>query len=207
MLFGLFRLIFGIAIFVILYFLIKKSHSKHKKLYLIINFFVSVAISTILALIPIENSFMTFSSLESVYDYTHIENIELVVNGEQTDFVVSTLMRNEYNYSIFPKTDKGWKIGMASDIKSVSTSLYGGASINVYRYKNSNDYYVSVYNSDGGPLEITDDRGSVFQSTEQTVYKLNQTYYIYYAYVNSLDDQYELIINGNTVKITDHLLH
>ena len=89
MLFVFIRLAFWGIAFVIGFCLIRKSRVKNRKRWSMIALIAAVAMVTIIALIPFENVFVTFSSPESDYQYNHSGKAELVISGEKTDFVVS----------------------------------------------------------------------------------------------------------------------
>ncbi len=198
--FVIFRLVFGSLVFVICFLLIRRSHTIHKRLWLIVVFVVAVILTTISALIPIENAFVTFSSPQSAYNYNNSGNVKLIVNGRKTDFVISSKGDTDA-YTIIPKSDGGWKLGMGLDTKRIAQTISDGISIYVYQYKNSDDYYITVLDTNGGPLEITDNQSSKFQCLDKSNSALNKTFYTYYAYINGYDDQYALTVNGKTIKI------
>lgn len=202
MLFILFRLVFGILIFVICFLLIRKSHIVHKRRGFITGFMIAVVLTTISGFIPIENAFITFSSPQSAYQYNHSENIELIVNGEKTDFIIG-LKGDTDVYTIVPKSDDGWKLGMGFDTKRIAQVLSGGVSVYVYQYKDSDDYYITVLDTNGGPTEITDNKNSKFQYLSQFNSILNKDFYTYYAYVNHYDDQYRLTVNGKAIRVQE----
>lgn len=84
--------IFGIA-FTISFFFIRKSHLVYKRRCSIVAFAATVILTTISALIPIENAFVTFSSPKSAYNYNHSASVELIVDGNESDFVVGAKVR------------------------------------------------------------------------------------------------------------------
>jgi len=201
MLFVLFILIFGILVFAICFLLIKKSHSTHKRLLSIIVFITAVTLITISALVP---AFITFPTPESAYKYSQSGNAKLVVSGQKTDFVVGSKGSTDV-YAIIPKSDSGWKLGMGFNTKRIYWKISDGISVHVYQYKNSDEYYITVFNSNGGPLELTDNHGSEFQYLDKNNRTLNKTFYTYYAYINNFNNQYTLTVNGKTITATDFL--
>ena len=68
---------------------------------------------TVLAFLPIENSFVTFDSPKAAYEYFNSgkSNIELVVKGDNCDFIIDR-KKDSDTYLIVPKTANGWKIGI-----------------------------------------------------------------------------------------------
>lgn len=201
MFYVMFRFLFWILLLVIFLLLIKKLHINHKFRWTAITFMITLVLTTIVYLFPIENAFMTFSSPQSAYRYNHFGYVNLVINGKQTDFVVASNGDTDL-YSIVPKTKEGWKIGMGSDTRIISQTITDGIVIYVYQYKNSDDYYIIISNTNEGPLKISDSRGSKFISSNKTSSAVNKDYYTYYAYINNFNAMYEVIINDKVVEIS-----
>ena len=175
MLFATIRLIFfGIA-FTISFFFIRKSHLVYKRRCSIVAFAATVILTTISALIPIENAFVTFSSPKSAYNYNHCASVELIVDGNESDFVVGAKGETDV-YAIVPRSNNAWKIGMGLDTKRIVQTISDGITIYVYQYKNTNDYYITVLDTNGGSSEITDNRNSKFEHLDKANSTLNVIY-------------------------------
>ncbi len=200
MLFAITRIILGITIFIIGYFLIGKIKSINAFRKLIITFMLTIIFTTLSALIPLENVFVTFSSPESAYNYNHSGKVKLIVNGSKTDFIVGE-KNNTDVYLIVPKSDNGWKQGLGLDTKRICDKISDGITVYVYQYKNTDDYYIVLLNTNGGPLDITDNNNSEFIYSESANSILNKTFYTYYAYLNSFNRQYTLTVNGENVSL------
>lgn len=201
MFYVMFRFLFWILLLVIFLLLIKKLHINHKFRWTAITFMITLVLTTIVYLFPIENAFMTFSSPQSAYRYNHFGYVNLVINGKQTDFVVASNGDTDL-YTIVPKTKEGWKIGMGSDTRIISQIITDGIVVYVYQYKNSDDYYIIISNTNEGPIKISDSRGSKFISSNKTSSAVNKDYYTYYAYINNFNDMYEVIIDDKVVEIS-----
>ena len=78
--------------------------------------------------------------------------------------------------------------------------IYDWIIIYVYQYQHSDDYYVTVLDTNGGKLEITDNRDSKFQYMEQENSVLNESFYTYYTYIKGFDDQYTLTVNDKVIR-------
>lgn len=202
MLFLISRLAFGSLIFVVGFFLLRKSRVIYKKKYFFILLIMSVIFTTVSALIPIENDLITFSSPQSAYNYSNLGKIKLILDGEKTSFVVGE-KSDTNNYSIVPKSNGGWKLGMKLDTEMVYQKIYNGITIYVYQYKNTNDYYIVVSDTNGNPLNITDTLGSDFQCLNKSNNQINMTIYTYFAYIKSFDEQYTLNLNSDKIKLLD----
>lgn len=200
MLFVTIRLIFWGLAFIICFLLIKKSHIINKRKWSLVAFVVAIILTTVSALIPIEDAFVTFSSPESAFGYVNTGNVKLVVSGKKTDFVIAGKSNTDI-YVIIPKSNIGWKLGLGLDTKRIIQKISDGITIYVYQYKNSDDYYITVFDTNGGTSEITDNHGSEFYYLDKTNNALNKTFYIYYAYVENLNDTYILTVNGKVISV------
>lgn len=196
MLFMVFRFVFWGLAFLACFIWIQRSHSIYKHKRSILAFIIAVIFMIVSAFLPIENAFVTFSSPQSAFHYNHPGDIKLILDGEKTNFVIGERNDNVFVYSIVPKVGNGWKLGMGLDTKMIIRTLSDGISIHVYRYKNSDDYYIEVLTMNGGSLEITDNRGSQFQSLDR-----HNDILIYYTYINSYNDQYTLTVNGKKISL------
>lgn len=202
MFFFMIRLAFWSIAFIISFLSIRKSRATHKRRWLITAFTVAIMLTTVSALIPIENAFITFSSPESAYRYNHSGSVKMIVAGDKADFVVGAKGDADV-YAIVPKANGGWKIGMGLDTKRIVHTVSDGITVYVYQYKNTNDYFITVSDTNGGSLDITDNHHSEFQYLENPNSTLGKTYYTYYACINGLDDQYALTVNGKFIQIQD----
>lgn len=200
MLFIIIRIIFLSIVFLVSFLLIRKSRIINKFRWSVVAFVIATVITTISALIPIENAFITFSSPESAYSYKNYGDVKLVVDGEKSDFVVGAKDDTD-NYLIIPRSNDGWKLGMGLDTKRVYQTVSDGITIYVYQYKNTDDYYITVLDTNGGFSDITDNRNSIFKYSEKQNSTLDTTFYTYYAYINNFNEQYVLSVNGNLIKL------
>ena len=190
------RALRGIVLFV----LIKYTKTIDKRKCCIAAFIaVSITVS-LLYLIPFENAFITFSTPEKAFHYTNSWDIDNIVSGTETSFVIAS-KNNVNTYKIVPKTQKGWKISSALATKDMFQYFYNGISIHIYRYKNSSDYYIALFDTDGGQINITDNRGSNFISVIQNQSADIEPVYHYYACINNMDSEYVITLNGEDIKL------
>lgn len=198
--FVIIRIVFGFLIFIIGLLIIRRSHIVHKRKWSAVSLVVAVILTTISAMIPIENVFLTFPSPELAYHYTNSGDVKLFVDGEETVFVVGTKGDTSV-YAIIPKSDNGWKLGMGSDTKRVVQIIDDGVIVYVFQYKDSHDYYIAVSDTNGDLFAVEDNYNSEFYCLDNTNNTLNKTVYTYYAYINDLNEQYMLIVNGKEISI------
>lgn len=200
MLFSISRIILGIVLFTGLVILIRRAHIVHKQKWIIFALITTILISSVLALIPIENAFITFSSVESSYSYSNQGNVQLIIKGKQSDFVVGK-SGDTYYPNIIPKTSNGWKLAIATNSEIKKHVVVDGVTVRIYKHKTSDDYYISIWSLDGEKLEIFDNQNSEFFPLERI--SNNHSYYTYYAYNYRLDNQYALTVNGKDIIIFD----
>lgn len=200
MLYGIIRYVLGAVIFIIAFFLIKKSNILKKNLLYAVSFIVISVLVTLLYFVPVENLFMNFSSPEKAFNYISSCEIQHIVYGSETDLVIAGKGATD-TYKILPKTDKGWKLSNGLETEKYAL-FHKGISIEVFRHKKTDDYYVRLFNIDGGEIEVSDSCGSDFSKTIKTADESSKQIY-YYAFVNNFNDEYTLNLNGEEVKVSD----
>ena len=191
-----------IILLLVLFPLLRKERvqkSKNKKTVAII---LSAFLLAVSALIPFENLFVTFSTAESSYKYHNQGTPVTTVDGQDTSLVVGQ-KGNTYIYNIIPKADNGWKLGMGYNMKNIYQSVDSADKnlINVFQYKNTNEFYFVVTNIEGENLQINDSINSEFVLSETSDKKWSASDCVYYAYVNALGSDYVLSVNGVDIPI------
>ncbi len=169
-----------------------KSKIINKRRWVILISLFMVALCTVSALFPIENSIITFESPEKAYDYFYSYEVELIASGNETDFV-SGEKHGSRSFLILPKTEKGWKTSTGNDLKIVCKKRIDGITFaEIYKHRNFDDLYVVIHGVEGNRNEISDNAGSEFQSTKSSDYG---NYYMYVAHINSNEKPYCITIN------------
>ena len=171
-------------------------------------FVAIIVITSVLSLIPFENLFFTFDSPQVAYKYMSSKRTEpvLVVSGQNCDFVIGQ-EADAKTYRIIPKTEDGWKLGTGLTTKHVAQTYAYGFYIYTYQYKDTNDYFIELYDPDRKIVELRDEYDSVFIPFEETFFipsdagntPSEMTSVTYYASIPDLDSMYSLTINGKPV--------
>ena len=198
--FNIIRFIIGCVFLGFSITIIKKSKVICKSILYVVFTSISVALIVVLAFLPFENLFVNFNSPKAAYEYYNFgkSNIELVVEGNDCDFVIDC--KNDFDtYLIIPKTTDGWKIGIGSNTKRIVQKLSGGVSVYVYQYKNTSDYFITVLDTHGGESIVSDDYNTKFYSLERENNSLGKTFVTYYAHIPNFNSQYSIIVNGNEI--------
>lgn len=188
---------------------IVRSRIKRKLVWCIVSFIlICGALPIALGNFPVEDYFITFKSPEAAYEYSSSDksNIALVVEGDYSDFIVA---RNDngdstYIYSIIPKTADGWKVGLAPYLKTVATGLNDGVSIVVHRYRDTSDYFITIYTTafctDDEETTVSDEYNTRFYPLEHYSDYREKTLVDYYAHLTNFDPEYSVIVNGSKVE-------
>lgn len=196
------RFIIGCIFLIFSIIAIKKSKIIRKHILYIVLTSFSIILIVVLLFLPFENLFVTFDSPKAAYEYFIFgkSNIELIVEGDNSDFIVDCKNDSD-TYLIIPKTADGWKIGIGADTKKIVQKLSNGIVLNVYQYKNTNDYFVTILDTNGGESIITDEHNTKFYSLERNNDYLGKTFITYYAHIDKLNPQYSVIVNDNKIVV------
>ena len=184
------RVIIVAAISVSVILLCKKTNTFNKKAIYFASI-LATCLLIVLSITPIENLFVTFSTPESAYNYitSGSKTVKAVIEGEESSFVIGD-HKDTDNYLIIPKVEQGWQVALGIDTNLVYNNLSDGIVVNVYQYRDSNDYYVIVYDSNNNIQGVVDNRGSIFVAVEKQAN--NQHVTKYYAFVANYDTEYEV---------------
>ena len=60
-------------------------------------------------------------------------------------------------------------------------------------------YFITIFDTDGGELVISDDYNTKFYSLEKKNDFLGKTFVTYYAHMTNLNPQYSVIVNDNKI--------
>ncbi len=196
--YGLIRLCIGCIVFGCIKLKFKELiKTRRYKIYILA---IAAIFSLIFMFIPFENLFITFSSPEKVFNYCYTKKtkVKLVVEGKDSDLVIGE-DDDAHIYLIVPKVANGWKIGMWTNTKLISYEMYNNISVDVYQYKNTNDYFVSILDMNGGYSQITDSFQSEFSALEQPIDVLEKTYVTYCTNIQDFTDEYWINVNGEKI--------
>ena len=156
---------------------------------------------TVLGFVPFENLFVTFDSPKAAYEYYILgkTNIELIVEGDACDFVVDSKDKGN-TILIIPKTADGWKVGIGLNIKRLDHKFSNGIVFDVYQYKDTNDYFITVFDTNGGESTISDENNTEFiPSKERYIDPLGKSFVTYYAHLTDFGPNYTVTVNGNVI--------
>lgn len=176
------------------FFFIKNSKrlTPQSKIYI---FLLICIICSVVSLVPFERPLIVFPTLEEAYSYLGQGEIVMVVPGRDVDLVLVNETGKEYLHMI-PKADAGWTVAADGNVQFVRMGLEENISYCIYRYRDTDDYFLSVLFTPGGTAEISDNCNSTFYPISQENAITDQPFYTYYASVYALDETYSLTVNG-----------
>ena len=202
--YSIIRIVIGCVFLVVLIKTFKRSNKMSIRTRYTIIIGTIFVLLIVLAFLPFENLFITFDTPTKAFEYYTWgdSNIELIVEGSTCDFVVDC-KRDADTHLIVPKTTNGWKIGLGSNTKKVAQSYSNGVFACVYQYKNSNDYFITIFDVEGGEVAIWDDYNSMFYSLIEYNDSREKNLFSYYAYIPDYNSKYNVVVNGNKLIFED----
>lgn len=190
--YGTIRVIIGLLVLGSYVLIMRKACCVRRRLMYAVGVLTSVALMTALYFVPFENSFLTFRSPEAAYQYVTFGKTNIVhkIDGKESAFVIDRSMNTD-TYQIVPKGENGWKIGLGSDTNCIYRNFINGISIDIYRYKSTDEYYLFVDAVSADHVEVKDSRNSEFDALESG----GGHFVTYCTYLLKPDEQYRLSIN------------
>jgi hypothetical protein len=204
MLYSLYRAITFLIILIIFFIIYNKKKNNFKKKTIVIVILFIIIINSVSYLVPIENLFYRFNSAEDVFRYKYTGTIIANIEGKNSDMIIY-YTNDTYSYEVLPKDEKGYKIGTTFSYKTVVNTNYDNKVISIYRYNDSNDYYIIIME----PIierrnviaDIIDNRNMEFKNYSKNINNTSQKTIIYYTYIDNYNENYSIIINDSKVEL------
>lgn len=171
--------------------LIVKFTSANKRRWCILAMMVALILGELSCLLPVENAFISFPTPGKAFNYYQNKKADIVVEGKNSAFVQSS---SDGEIGIMPRSSDGWKIGTFCDIKDFPVKVDDKVIVELFRYKNTDDYYIFVSNHMNKNYKIADNRNTQFKCFDKSPNE-------YFAYINKIDNQYRLIVDGEEIPI------
>ncbi len=151
--------------------------------------------------VPLEEAVLTFPSPEEAFHYKSDEEIGAFAEGNESTMVITQEPGiNENTVSILEKTENRWKAPInLLNTKIVEVKLINAATFILYRYQATNDFYLIVMEPADQTVELSDNRGSQFHCLKRAVPEHNVSTYTYYAFLDGVDKDYVLTVDGTEV--------
>ncbi len=194
--YALIRVFIFLLISVVL--LTKVKFNRTKRITVIV---VTVLLCVFSNFVPAENLLVDFSSPEKVYKYMYFGNddIKTTVYGEESAMVIAEKGENAYSILFVPESDNGWNIGNNLYAKSVCRKTHNKIIIDVKKYSNTDDYYITVKGIDPPINKITDSNNSAFVSFNSDGSESENQITFYYTAIPNFNEKYWVEINGERI--------
>jgi len=196
--------LFGFVFFFACSFAVVVFKIKKRDKWAILTVVTAVLLGIGSTILDVENWFYTFPTPEAALHYTDSGVVMMAVDGKESTLV---FYQNEGTaLKSLPRTEKGWKMsGAIGLLHEVSHSRNREIYVTIDRHKNTDDYYVSIwdaYNKLGENPEIYDNCSSSFscyrsEDDPEPLFDITFSSTFHCAYVSGLDiEEYELFVNG-----------
>lgn len=190
---GLVRVIIAGVMLCIISVLITKSRINNKKRARICSLIIVGGLVTLSCVYPIESLFLSFSSPERAYYYSYSGEIQLIVEGQNTDFVVADESESIRNHEIVPRKENRWGVCVGFNSK-IDYVMMPTVTFVVYEHRKSGDCYICVESATEEIDELYDNLNSVFYALPSE--NDDELTVSYYAYVEQPDSDYCVTLNG-----------
>ena len=152
----------------------------------------------------LEEPFLIFTTPEEAFHYKYSDEILLVVEGNESTKIVSYSEPERTHYeAILPKSEAGWQPEVQSNKKNIALISAPSGVVHLQRYKDTDDFYVTIQTVIGMD-ELYDSRNTEFQSVTGPSYlekRIPPGYY--YAFLDGIDENYVLTIDGEEYTFPD----
>lgn len=179
------------------------DHSKKRTLSIICCIAVFAGVLVFDLNYPVENFFYSFKTAEQAFSYSNDGEIKHVIEGSESG-MVTYKTKDANGICILPKDGSKWKLNSSFYHKRVYQKYFSyedqPCNVTIYHAKGTDDYYVEILGFDlSKAVTVSDNKGSVFLREEDCPPFLTA---IFYSYVKSVDNTYQIYINGCTVQVT-----
>lgn len=188
-----FQIVLSVVAIGLIIVLVRKNNVNRKKLITPLLIGLCVLVISLTSIFPIENTFMTFDTPESVFDYMNLGEIHTVIYGEDSCMIVYFEDASTYGYLYIPKDDDGYKIPNYYSTTIVYSELDAHNYFKVKRVIGTDDYYIT-----GSSLSSEEPLIIDFNNREVPHYLLStvgEYSFIFYGYIEDYTDAYFITIN------------
>lgn len=144
MIYDLVRWVIGIVIFAVLLIILIKTTSNKSKSALIASF-AAIITCAVLLLVPIENIFVNFKTVEKAYKYRHHEDLLTYAECDEGALCVGKKNEGDYVFYTFNRTEKGYKLPSLSE----EGPAYRSSKFGVYTFKRFHNQMLIITQAEG----------------------------------------------------------
>lgn len=195
------RILFWIIVFLATWGLLRRKIGKKR------NFCMGLALAVILlgtvtALIPMEHTIWRFDSPERAFAFKNRGKVVLTLEGEESAYVLAEDGKDSCRYDYVAKKDDKW-CAVSGMTKRPVMIVNDTAAVLVYRFRNTEDYYIEVWSHDNEEVTVSDNRGTVFHKIGKSyaIEDITVSDYTYYGYVRHIDASYQIKVGEEIVDV------
>ena len=197
--YSLVRIILFIILFALLFCLIRKSGHYLNRKGIVTLAVVCCLLCSLAHFFPIENNLFLFSTPEAVFRYTNFEQIGDVVYGCDSCMVIYATGSSRYSHTFVGRNENSFVILPQYSEIQLARNFEDVRIMNVYRVRNTDDYYVMAFFNYGTEVELFDSSGKV--DTHIVVIEEPEFFSTFYIYVENLSEDHYLLVDGDRIGI------
>lgn len=200
--YGIILCLLSASLIILLWQVLKRRTSVSRKGLFVAVVVVSVLFVALIALIPITHKQQKYSSPENAFHYKNSGEVLFVLEGEHSAYIVSESSSGSYTYDFVARDGKFW-VPISGVSARPSIKRQGDIEVHIYRYGDTDDYYITVKSTSGHEIKISDNRDSTFNRAGETYDISGSTFdmYTYFAYIGAVDSTYNLEVNGEIINL------
>lgn len=141
--FWIIRIIICVVILIATIIILKKYLKKSFMWFFVLLIVLSLFYLSVL--FPVENRVAKFASPQQIFDYVYQGKVEKVISGKNSCFILYSQSGSSVNSAIFKKEGNLYILNPLNNGKVISTLNKDGLDIRLYRVKDTNDYYITVF--------------------------------------------------------------
>lgn len=174
---------------------------KKKIIFFMVILLISASIMSPVSVF-LNNAFMDFKSPESVFNFTHTEEIVDIIYGENSCMVIYKDENNAFGQYIIPISNKKYKMPNTFEVNRVSNKLDKSCNLDVYKVSGTDDYYII------GFIFLKEEQQTIVNNENKKVKNIvvesstETKTIVIYDFIDNIDEYY-LLIDDNIVSIKE----
>lgn len=190
------RIILFLAVPLLLFLVISKTKRRFSRRVYCLSAVIWIVICCLSHYVPIENALFSFATPEAVFGYTNYEQIQYIVQGKESCLIVYPTVTSTYSFTFVGKDQHQYRILPQYSAEMVAHRSDSSGIIDVYRVKNTNDYYIIATLWADAEVYLCDEFGKV----NAMIMTIENTGF-FHIYVDSISESHYLLIDNKPVTI------
>lgn len=141
---------------------------------------------------------ISYNSPKDAYENAYRGTAHLIIEGDKSAYVLGSKDAHYFN-----RTNNGWKVPIFRISITKAIKTVDSKTIYVSQYNFSDEYYITIIDSQKGSLELKDNRNSIFYKIDNQENTKNANSCVYHAYINKFDEQYSIFVNDQEINLLE----